>query len=379
MRDRCLVLVARLGLLFVCASSARELSAQGFLPFDDPDVEDAPLYLGQYTQGLYGNSDEMPEQHYLEGIERANSIVPLGPDGNPDPVNGKIIMLSIGMSNTAGQWCNLAGFTPVQPGPQGYPECYGWTAVGRMRNSPGAMSPFVFPVHGAFPAQTAFAWVDDTAGPMRAVPPNPAIPDFQGNWTRLRLYVFPYYTPTVTEAMIQVIWLKQLNPAPTVSLPAANSDAYSLEERIGRIVRYAKSIYPNLKMVFFTSAAYRGYNTNGFGPEPMGFESGFGPKLLIDAQMAQMQNGGNVVDPVAGDLNYDTEVAPWLAWGPYWYADGPNGRASDGLAWHPDEFLSIDFVHLELPGNSKNGLMIFNFFMFSPFTHCWFSGDGPCG
>jgi hypothetical protein len=131
-------------------------------------------------------------------------------------------------------------------------------------------------------------------------------------------------------------------------------------------------------MVFFTSGAYRGYNTNGFHPEPMGYETGFSVKWAIDAQINQVANGGIVHDPVAGDLDYTTGVAPWLGWSVYWWSDGTSSRNSDGLAWFPDEYLTLDFVHLDQTGYSKVGMMIMHFFTNSPWTHCWFVGDGPC-
>ena len=63
-------------------------------------------------------------------------------------------------------------------------------------------------------------------------------------------------------------------------------------------------------------------------PEPYAYESGFSMKWLIEAQINQMETG--VIDPDAGDLDYDSGVAPWLAWGTYLWADGT--RASRGHA-----------------------------------------------
>lgn len=364
------------GCYLVIASAAHAQS----IPLDDPHIEDAAPYLGTYDLGMYGHSLEMPAAHYNEGIARANAIVPLDANGNPDPVNGRIIVMSIGMSNTASEWCNLDGNIPVILNPQGIVACYGWTGMGRFRN-PGesnAVNPMLEPVHGAYPAQSAFAWIDDNIGPLAFNPANPALPALYGNYRRLRDYFFPYYTPVVTEAQVQVVWLKELNPAPTVALPDVQADAYILEQELGDIVRFAKTRYPNLKQVFMTSAAARHYNINGFGREPMGYESGLAVKWLIDAQINQVANGGAIADVNAGDLDYTTGAAPWLAWGPYWWADGLTSRQSDGLAWEIHEYLNIDYVHLDQPGASKTGVMLHNFFTFSPFTHCWFVGEGSC-
>ena len=251
--------------------------------------------------------------------------------------------------------------------------------MGRMRH-PGSLPAIhsnMHPVAGAFPAEPAESWVDDAAGPIHSNPPNPDLPDIYGVYTRLRDYFFPYETPAITEAQVQVVWIKQLNPAPTASLPAEEADAYVLEQRLGKIMRFMKARYPNLKIVFLTNGAYRGNNTNGFNPEPEGYESGLAVKWLIDAQIQQVASGGARIDPVAGDLSYQNGVAPWLAWGPNLWANGPTARNSDGLSWAPEEYVD-DGVHLVLPGLSKVGLMLHHFFTFSPFAHCWFVGDGPC-
>jgi hypothetical protein len=230
---------------------------------------------------------------------------------------------------------------------------------------------------GAFVAQPAVIWIDDNAGPMVSIPGNPNLPVFYGTYTRLRDYFMPIEQPIITEAQVQILWIKQLNPAPTVSLPAADADANILADYVARILRFAKTRYPNLRMAFVTGAGYRGWNTNGFGPEPMGYETGFAYKRLIAAQINQVASDGAVVDPLIGDLDYRTGVAPWVTWGPYLWASNSVGRNSDGLSWVPTEYVN-DYVHLLQTGISKLGLMLHHFFTFSPFTHCWFVGDGPC-
>src|SRR5438105_8795353 len=56
------------------------------------------LYHG-FPGGLYGNGmNTRPASHDSAGIAIAQSLTPLDTLGNPDP-NGRIVMVSIGMSN----------------------------------------------------------------------------------------------------------------------------------------------------------------------------------------------------------------------------------------------------------------------------------------
>lgn len=367
---------ASLWLSALCCSAIVISSASAQVPLDD--ARGGPPYMGRYEVGLYpGGTIKMPAQHYAEGLARANAIQPLDANGNPDPINGQIAMTSVGMSNTASAWCNTNGDIPAKLDAEGKITCYLWSFGGRANGAGSARNPFLHIVSGAFPAQIALGWIDNSTV-VRSNPPNPLLPDgVVGQYTRLAEYFFPYESPPVTEAQVQVAWIKQLNPSPNFALPEPEADAYVLRNRLAQIIRIMKSRYPNLKMVFMTNAGWRGNNTNGFHPEPIGYEAGLANKWLIQAQIEQVASDGQRVEPGAGDLDYRTEIAPWIGWGPTFWAHGLDSRESDGLNWNPTEYLA-DGVHLEITGVSKEGLMLHHFFSSSPLTHCWFVGDGPC-
>jgi lysophospholipase L1-like esterase len=99
-------------------------------------------------------------------------------------------------------------------------------------------------------------------------------------------------------------------------------------------------------------------------------------KWLVGAQIVQMRQGGAAADPVAGDLNYSTGVAPWVAWGPYFWANGTQPR-SDGLVWLRSNFLT-DGTHPSPSGVSKVAAMLLTFFKTSPQTRCWFVTGATC-
>jgi lysophospholipase L1-like esterase len=89
-------------------------------------------------------------------------------------------------------------------------------------------------------------------------------------------------------------------------------------------------------------------------PEPHAFETAFAVKWLIAEQ-------------IAGQSEAPT---PWLAWGPYLWADGTKGR-KDGIAYTRDD-LGPDGTHPSPSGREKVARQLLQFFKTDPTAKPWF-------
>ncbi len=306
-------------------------------------------YLG-YEGGLYpGGVNEPPPAHTEEGLARMRNVQPLDPQGNPAP-NGNIVLLSIGMSNTMMEFC---GEFRV------YTECEPYSFIAKALADTTVDHTALRVINGARGSQVASDWVD---------------PNHENYDTIRDSFLAPY---GLTEEQVQVVWLKAtdfLMGRPP--LPAENAHAVVLTSTLAEIVRALYVRYPNLQQVFLSSRIYAGYATRDLNPEPFAYESGFSVKWLIESQIDQMASGGAEISSLTGDLDYNT-VAPWLAWGPYTWADGATPREADGLVWLPEDF-GDDGTHPTESGRAKVADMLLNFFKTSPFTKCWFLAEPDC-
>ena len=285
-----------------------------------------------FAGGLYENgSNVMPADHFSAGLAASAAVKPLDSEGRPSP-SGKIVLLSIGMSNTTQEFC--AGNNPA--------PCTSWSFVGQANADPAVNHSTLVLVNGARGGQAADSW---------------DAPDEQ-NYALIRDQ--DLRPAGLSEAQVQVAWIKLANKQPAVALPSSDADAWRLVEQLGNTLRAMKAHYPNLRIAYFSSRIYAGYATSTLNPEPYAYESAFAVKWLIQAQIDQRRAGN--------------DASPWIAWGPYMWADGMTPR-SDGLTWAHADFQS-DGTHPSQSGQQKVGTMLFDFFKHEPTAKAWFLANG---
>lgn len=269
--------------------------------------------------GLYpGGSNFRPPAHETAGMELARTIKPLNSRGEPDP-EGRYVLLSIGMSNTAQE------FSVFKPLADLYPD----------------KDPHLVIVNGAQGGWTA----------ARIIDPNAAF------WTTVDRRLAD---AGVTPHQVVVAWMKEANANPSQAFP---QDAKKLQEELTTIAQILETRFPNIKVAYLSSRIYAGYASTRLNPEPFAYQSGFAVKWLVEAQI----NG-------APELNYDPGIgkvmSPWLSWGPYLWADGLLPR-SDGLIWACDD-LTDDGTHPSPSGQKKVAQLLLDFFKTDSTTRSWF-------
>jgi hypothetical protein len=316
------------------------------------DYSSTQLYKGLWPGFLYEGSNSVPAAHDSDGQALASQIQPRDINGKVSPT-GKIVLLSIGMSNATDEWCSPPATEP----------CTSPSFMSRAARDPQVNHVSLVIKDGAYQSMDAKHWVCATGN----CPPGSGVPN---NYDRVKNTVLA--PAGLSEKQVQAVWLKEADMLPKNSLPAQNSDAYILERYLGATLRAIRKRYPNCKLVFLSSRIYAGYATTPESPEPYAYENGFSVKWTIQAQIKQMINGH--VNQVTGDLNYETGVAPWVGWGPYLWASGNHPR-SDGLTWTTDDY-DQDGTHPNNHGVTKVANLMMKFFMNSPYTQ-WFVAPFP--
>jgi hypothetical protein len=114
---------------------------------------------------------------------------------------------------------------------------------------------------------------------------------------------------------VQAVWLKQAVAGERRRFP---KDARGLQSDLRAIIRIMRVRYPNLKLVYLSSRTYGGYAITGLNPEPAAYDSAYGVRGVIQERINGKLKG------------------PLLFWGPYLWTDGLAGR-SDGLVWTCDD------------------------------------------
>lgn len=279
-----------------------------------------------FEGGFYpGGKNERPKDHEAAGLKLAKQVQPLNAQGQPDP-SGKIVLLSIGMSNT-------------MQSSQGFQRALGEAS---------GLNPRVQFVNGAVGGMTAAAIQD----------PNDARTG-KRYWDtvddRLR-------EARASREQVQAVWIKQANAGPNQGFPKY---AQQLQSDLVKIVQVITERFPNAKLAYLSSRTYGGYATTRLNPEPYAYESAFSVKWLVEQQIEGDKSLN--FDPARGEVK-----APWLSWGPYLWANGSTPRA-DGFAYEPADFTPNDGTHQSPSGQRKVGQLLLKFFESDSTTKPWFS------
>lgn len=212
------------------------------------------------------------------------------------PVDGRIGFGSIGMSNAAQEFTYFVTNVATPP-------------------------PDVVMFNGAQGGQTSAAWSD---------PDDPVWTNFAGAVAGAGL----------SPEQVQVVWVKSAlaHNGHAELEQAALAEKAALED----VLRNLAAKYPSVRIAYLTSRAYGGYGC-GLSPEPAAFAHGLAIKWIIEEQ----------IEGLHGDM-------PFLAWGPYIWADGATPR-SDGHAWLPEDFQ--DGCHPGEAGRQKVADLMQRFFV----------------
>jgi hypothetical protein len=279
-------------------------------------------YMG-FEGGLYPNGSNIrPAAHDAAGVSIANSIQPLDANGVPNP-NGLYAMLSLGPSDTQQEFIELMLLGNAEP----------------------AKNSHLVLVNGAQPKGVATAWTN----------PNSTF------WSTLINSTLP--SAGVTANQVAVAWVQTLDLGLSGTYP---NDMTSTQGDLETVARTLHTKFPNLVIAYYTSRIYGGYGNgvNTYDPEPFAYDLGWAVKGVIQDQI----NG-------ASSLNYNpnngTVMAPWLAWGPYYWANGLLAR-NDGLVWACPE-LKNDGLHPQNPlGRQKVASALLNFLKTDTTSAPWF-------
>jgi hypothetical protein len=271
--------------------------------------------------GLYPEGANIPPAaHQKAGLKIARGIRPLDAEGH-ESNDGKIVMVSTGMSNTTMES----------------------QAFAKLLKEASGINPKYQFVDCAQGGQTALVTSKPDANYWKVA--------------EQRLTA-----AGVTPKQVQVAWIKQADIAPRAEFP---EEVKKLEAELAATLHNLHDKYPNIKIAYLSSRIYAGYATTGLNPEPHAYEGGFAVKWLVAGQIA-----GNP------ELNYDPAKgavkSPWIAWGPYLWADGVKSR-SDGLTWAKDDLVEQDRTHPSQSGREKVAKLLLEFLKKDPASTPWFA------
>jgi hypothetical protein len=292
-----------------------EQKSTGVKPLTEMTADDK--YKGE-DGGLYGGGkNEPPEAHQRAAQEALKTITPLDAKGKPAK-DGKIVFISLGMSNTAGEFKMFKELADRDP----------------------QKSPDVLLVNCAVGGAGVSSWAKPASGTWKTVA------------ERLK-------EASVSPEQVQVAWIKHAEPGPAPDTTPLQY-AKKVKEDIASSLAITRSTFPNLRVAYLSSRIYGGYNIAGIrrvNPEPFAYETAFSVRWVLQDQI-ESEKKGKVTGPV-------------LLWGPYLWADGITPRKSDKLTWERKDF-GEDGVHPSKIGGEKVANLLLEFFKNDAGAKTWF-------
>ena len=289
-----------------------------------PLTELGPGFYQGFEGGLFpGGTNLRPSAHEDAGLAIARGIRPRKGNGKISTKKGKIVLLSIGMSNTTMEFSTFKSMADSDP----------------VRNRKLVI------VDGAQGGMTASEVSD------------PSSSQGQRFWETVDQRLSQ---AGVTASQVQIAWVKEANARPSESFPA---HAVALQSQLEQIALVLKQRFPNIRIAYYSSRIYAGYASTSLNPEPFAYESAFSVKWMVEKQISGSPDLN--FDSVKGDIK-----SPWLSWGPYLWADGMNPRA-DGLSWPCSDYNS-DGTHPAPSGREKVAELLLDFFKTDSTAASWF-------
>jgi hypothetical protein len=293
-------------------------SSVGLKPLTEMTAQDK---YQEEDGGLYGGGEnEPPKLHQAAARKETSKIELVDTAGRPSPT-GKIVLISISMSNATQEFSRFKQIADADP----------------------RKSPLVTIVDCAQGGQAMAQWSDPQA---RA-------------WAEAERRIA---SANVTPKQVQVAWIKLANPGPTGKL---SEHGKKLQRDTIAVLQIAKTRFPNLRIAYLGSRIYGGYATTRLNPEPYAYETAFVVRWMIQDQIKG-----------ASSLNYDPAhgavKSPLLLWGPYFWGDGLIPRKSDKLVWERADFGG-DGTHPSASGRQKVAGMLLSFFTTDANAKTWFA------
>ena len=281
--------------------------------------------------GLYpGGSNTRPAVHQQKGIDISHTIEPLNDAGTVSYDNGQVLFIGMGGSNASNAY-NMFIDTMKH---------YDWKGTSQCMNVKGLFYGGK-DLHDMIDTTCTFYW-DELQGRL--------------------------FNRNDTWEQVQIVWILEQSELDTPDI------AYYIDyvaDQYTTLMHVMLDSMPNLKMVYLSGFHYTGYThpeheLYDFLVEPKGYWGNLAIKELIERQI----NG----DPLL-DFEGEGRVAPYVNWGPYFWADGVNPRGGDFLTWPCEDYRDDDTgggFHLEEIGKYKEAKMLINFFETDTVASWWY-------